>query len=35
VVGLIDRVVSVRELIDGMVEEALALRERLNQMITP
>ena len=35
VVGLIDSVVTVNELIDNMVKEALALRERLDGTIVP
>ena len=35
VVGLINSVVSVRELIDNMVEGALAMRERLDGIIRP
>jgi NAD(P)H-dependent flavin oxidoreductase YrpB (nitropropane dioxygenase family) len=35
VVGLINSVVSVRELIESMVKGAMAMRERLDGIITP
>jgi nitronate monooxygenase len=35
VVGLIDSVVSVKELIDSMVREALAIRQRLDRIVVP
>jgi nitronate monooxygenase len=35
VVGLINNVVSVRELIEGIVKEAVSLRERLDRIVVP